>query len=79
MSPWLCRVLMVGGSGVIVGLKCYILYGVTPAANDEWNVGMAKITDRDDTRVGDEHLVTTTRFGMNTIVLTDWFRRWRQC
>jgi hypothetical protein len=32
-----------GGSGVIVGLKCYILYGVTPAANDEWNVGMAKI------------------------------------
>lgn len=38
----MCRVLM-GGSGVIVGLKCYILYGVTPAANDEWNVGMAKI------------------------------------
>ena len=43
VSPWLCRVLMVGGSGVIVGLKCYILYEVTPAANDEWNVGMAKI------------------------------------
>ena len=32
-----------GGSSVVtVGLKCYILYGVAPA-NDECNVGMAKI------------------------------------